>query len=112
MLKGKRLQVEGQGTLFYRKLLEVCIDRCRRAVGLPHIRPQCRRSWIRTAEHIGNLPLLRQIEELPLAAALVRAVIVAVQLLPVRISEGRLPDNLRIRATEDVLPPALQLVAV
>ena len=61
---------------------------------------------------IRNLPLLRQIKKLPFAAALAAAVIVAIHFFPAFVFFGGIPDNLRVRADQQVVPPALQFFAL
>ena len=56
-----------------------------------------------------NLPLMGQIKEFPFPAALFTAVIVPVWLLPFLLCLRRVPDDLRIRADQKIIPPALQL---
>ena len=63
-----------------------------------------------SGELIGDLPFLRQVKELPFAAAPSGAVIVGVEPVPVRIPAGCVPDNLRVRAKQGVAAPALQLL--
>ena len=59
-----------------------------------------------------NGPLLRQIEELPLAAAACAAVIMCIRLLPSGKISGSVPDNLRVRTNQQVFSPVLQLLAL
>ena len=58
---------------------------------------------------VMNLPLMGQIKEFPFPAALFTAVIVPVWLLPILLCLRRVPDDLRIRADQKIIPPALQL---
>ena len=61
----------------------------------------------------ADLPLFGQTAlVLPLAAALIGAVINSICLCPQRALLGRFPHHLRVRADEDGLTPALQTVAV
>ena len=63
------------------------------------------------SQGIGNLPLLGKGEKLPVSAACLGAVIMAVQLLPEGILLFALPDDLRIRTAKDILSPPLELFA-
>ena len=61
----------------------------------------------------ANLPLFGQTAlVLPLAAALIGAVVHRICLCPQGALLRRFPHHLRVRADEDGLPPALQTVAV
>ena len=59
---------------------------------------------------VADAPLLRQVEELPLAASAVAPVVVRIRLPPPRVRFLRGPDNLRIRAHQDIVAPALQFL--
>ena len=58
---------------------------------------------------VVDAPLLWKIKKLPLSATLLAAVIMAVRMLPAVLLSWRIPDDLRIRAHEQVIAPALQL---
>ena len=60
---------------------------------------------------VADGPLCGQIKKLPLSAALIAAVVVAVLLLPFRQGAGRIPYDLGIRTHQQILSPALQLFA-
>ena len=61
---------------------------------------------------ITDLPLFREIEEFPFTAAFFTAVIVCVRMFPAFVCARCIPDHLRIRTNQDVLPPAFQLFSV
>ena len=61
---------------------------------------------------VGNGPLFRQVKELPLAAALIGTMVMCIQLPPLRGFFYILPDDLRIRAAEDIFSPAFQFFTV
>ena len=60
---------------------------------------------------VTNLPLLRQAEKLPLSAALFAPVLVSVHVLPPAGILRGVPDDLGIRADEDVAAPSFQLLS-
>ena len=61
---------------------------------------------------IMNLPLLREIEELPFSTAFFAAVIVRIPVLPSFLCLRGIPDHLRIRAHKEILPPPFQFLPV
>ena len=62
---------------------------------------------VESQRFIMNLPLLREIEKFPLAAAFFTAVIMSVFVLPARIVLRGVPDDLRVRTNERIISPAL-----
>ena len=59
---------------------------------------------------VSNLPLLRQIKELPLTTAFGTAMIMSIHLSPTLMFLRRIPDDLRIRAHQEIASPAFQLL--
>ena len=61
---------------------------------------------------ICNGPLVGKIEDLPLPAAFIAAVVMSVGVLPASVRFGGIPDDLRIRTNQEVIAPALQFFSV
>ena len=58
---------------------------------------------------VVDAPLLWKVKKFPLSATLLAAVIMAVRMLPAVLLSWCIPDDLRVRAHEQVIAPALQL---
>ena len=59
---------------------------------------------------IMNIPLLRQIKELPFSAAFLTSVVMTIHMFPAFIRLRCIPDHLRVRTHQKVIPPAFQLL--
>ena len=56
---------------------------------------------------VMDIPLLRQIKELPFSASLIASMIVRIFLLPLWGIMRCVPDHLRVRANQDIISPSL-----
>ena len=60
---------------------------------------------------VMDIPLMRQIKELPLTASAAASVIMAVHMLPATVLTRSIPDNLWVRTNKEIIPPAFQLLS-
>ena len=72
---------------------------------------ETKRLQIKSQVFIMYLPLFREAYEFPFSAALFAAVIVSVLMLPATVVLRSVPDDLGIRANQDVFPPSLQFLS-
>ncbi|MCG4587583.1 hypothetical protein L0P56_19145, partial [Anaerosalibacter bizertensis] len=70
---------------------------------------EAERLQIKSKVLVMKLPLMRKIKELPLTAATAASVIMSVHMLPATVFAGSIPDYLRVRTNQKIIPPALQL---
>ena len=55
-----------------------------------------------------NLPLLRETEKFPFAAAFFASVIVSISGFPSLVCLWSVPDDLRVRTNQDIISPSLK----
>ena len=73
---------------------------------------EAHRAQQKTQFSVRYLPLLRQFIFDPTAAAGYGASVYAIRMLPRGMHGGTLPDDLRIRTDQDIIPPPFQTFAV